>query len=124
MRAPATWVSVLSSLLLLLVAPQPAESQQRSPWTTSRINGSPEPPTPYITAPAFPDLSFAEPLEAVVAPGGNRMYVAERFGRIVSFKNDRTAKTSEVFLDLGKVIYGFAFHPLFEKNGYVYVVYI
>jgi len=124
MRAPATWVSVLSLLLVLLTAPQLAQSQQRSPWTTSRINGSPEPPTPYLTAPAFPNLSFAEPLEAVVAPGGNRMYVAERFGRIVAFDNDPAARTSDVFLDLGKVIYGFDFHPRFEQNGYVYVVYI
>src|SRR5438094_650264 len=29
---------------------------KRVPWTTSRVIGSPEPPPPYTTEPAFPKL--------------------------------------------------------------------
>lgn len=125
MRAPATCLAVLLTSFLLPGRPVIADSPvQRVPWTTSRISGSPEPPTPYVTAPAFPNLQFAEPLEAVVEPGSHRMYVVERYGRIVSFENSPQTSKLDVFLDLGKVIYGFAFHPQFEKNGYVYVTYI
>jgi len=35
---------------------------QRVPWTTSKVRGSPDPPTPYRTEIAFPKLKFDEPL--------------------------------------------------------------
>lgn len=127
MRAPATSLCLLLaswSLASSIGVVSAAEPGRRVPWTESRISGSPEPPTPYVTEPAFPRLQFAEPLEADVAPGSNRIYVAERYGRIISFENDSAAQSTDVFLDLGKVIYGFAFHPQFEQNGYVYVTYL
>jgi glucose/arabinose dehydrogenase len=126
MRAPASSVCGLLAACSLLpsIVPAVAADEPRASWTTSRVSGSPEPPTPYLTQPAFPNLTFAEPLEADVAPGDNRIYVAERYGRIVSFENNKDAKSTDVFLDLGKVIYGFAFHPQFQQNGYVYVTYI
>ena len=127
MRAPATLLSVLLagwSAVVFVHAASAVDIERRVPWTTSRIVGSPEPPTPYVTERAFPNLHFDEPLEADVAPGSDRLYVAERFGRIISFENDPGVSDTNVFLDLGKVIYGFAFHPQFEQNGYVYVTYV
>src|SRR5262245_20106176 len=105
-------------------AARPFGREQRVRWTTSRIRGTPEPPPPYRTESAFPRLTFKEPLEADAAPVGNRLFVAERYGRILSFVNDAQSDQADVFLDLGKVIYGFAFHPKFEQNGHVFVTYV
>lgn len=127
MRAPARLMRVLVAGWALLGAALCGEAfgqEQRVEWTSSRIKGSPEPPAPYQTESAFPKLTFNEPLEADVAPGSDRLFVAERYGRILSFPNDAASDKADVFLDLGKVIYGFAFHPQFEKNGYVYVTYV
>ena len=98
--------------------------EERIPWTTSTIRGTPEPPAPYRVQPAFPNLTFEEPLEMDAAPGSDRLFVAERFGRILSFENNREADQADVLLDLDKTIYGFAFHPDFQENGYVYVTYV
>jgi uncharacterized repeat protein (TIGR03806 family) len=63
-------------------------------------------------------------LDLVAAPGTDRLFVAERYGRILSFAGDPAAEKAELFLDLGKVVYGIAFHPKFAENGYVYVTYL
>jgi uncharacterized repeat protein (TIGR03806 family) len=97
---------------------------KRVPWTTSKIHGSPDPPAPYRVERAFEHLKFAEPLDLVSAPGTNRLFVAERYGKIFSFPNDHAVKQADLFLDLGKVVYGIAFHPRFAENGYVYVTYV
>jgi uncharacterized repeat protein (TIGR03806 family) len=98
--------------------------QERTAWTTSKIHGAPDPPAPYRTERVFEKLQFAEPLEMVSAPAADRLFVAERYGRIYSFPNDPRVEQAELFLDLDKVIYGMAFHPKFSENGFVYVTYI
>jgi uncharacterized repeat protein (TIGR03806 family) len=103
---------------------RPIGIQQRTGWTTSRIQGAPDPPAPYRTERVFEKLQFVEPLEMVAAPGSDRLFVAERYGKIYSFPNDPGVERAELFLDLGKVIYGMAFHPKFSENGFVYVTYI
>lgn len=107
---------------------RPADADSGLPervlWTTSGIRGTPEPPPPYRVGPAFPNLKFEEPLDMDAAPGSSRLFVAERFGRILSFHNSRDAQQSDLFLDLGKTIYGFAFHPRYQENGFVFVTYV
>jgi glucose/arabinose dehydrogenase len=98
--------------------------ERRTAWTTSRIRGAPDPSPPYRTERVFEKLRFAEPLDITSAPGSDRLFVAERYGKIYSFPNDPRVKGADLFLDLGKVIYGLAFHPEFSKNGYVYVTYL
>src|SRR5437868_2664228 len=66
---------------------KPFGLEKRVPWTTSKVIGSPEPPPPYKTERAFPKLTFVEPLELQQAPGTNRLFVAERWGKIYSFVN-------------------------------------
>ena len=89
-------VGIVASVLLgLLLAPvrsasprskdKPYGIEKRVPWTTSRVRGSPEPPPPYVTESAFPKLKFDEPLEMVSAPGSDRLFVVERYGKIYSF---------------------------------------
>ena len=114
-------------------AERPYGIEKRAFWTGS-IKGSPDPPAPYRTQRAFPKLTFNEPLALTDAPGTDRLYVAERYGKIFSLANDPQVERAELFLDLVKAmelptpksatIYGLAFHPRFQQNGYVYVTYV
>ena len=81
---------------------------------------------------AFPNLSFSQPLDfQSPRDGSNRVFVAEKTGAILVFNNDETATEADIFLDLrGNIstlseqgLLGFAFHPNFESNGYVFVCY-
>src|SRR6266487_4606652 len=67
---------------------RPFGLEKRTPWTTSKVRGSPEPPSPYKTELAFPKLKFDEPLDITNAPGTERLFVTERYGRVFSFPND------------------------------------
>ncbi|MEO6185778.1 MAG: PQQ-dependent sugar dehydrogenase [Steroidobacteraceae bacterium] len=82
----------------------------------------------------FANLSFAEPVGLVQAPGDNsRWFVLERAGVIRVFSNSPTVSSSSVFLDLrsrindaGEIeagLLGLAFHPNFATNGKFYVFY-
>jgi glucose/arabinose dehydrogenase len=98
---------------------------KRVPWTTSKVKGSPDSPTPYRIEPAFPSLpKFFEPLDMAAAPGSNRLFVAERKGKLFSFVNDPKVAKADLLLDIKKTVYGFTFHPQFPKNRYVYVTYV
>ncbi len=103
---------------------RPFGIEQRTPWTTSKIRGSPDPPDPYRIERVFERLQFAEPLDLVCDPESDRLFVVERYGKIFSFPNDSRVERADLFLDLGNVIYGLALHPKFSENGYVYVTYI
>jgi uncharacterized repeat protein (TIGR03806 family) len=107
-------------------AEKDAKSKSRELWTTSKVKGSPDPPAPYRVELAFPNLKFNEPLAMTSAPGTDRLFVVERYGRVLSFPNDPQVEQADVLLDLSedKVIYGVAFHPKFDENGYFYVTYI
>jgi uncharacterized repeat protein (TIGR03806 family) len=102
----------------------PVGIKKRIPWTTSKVHGSPEPPAPYRTESAFPKLKFFEPLDLDHAPGSDRLFVAERPGKIYSFVNDAKTAQKDLFLNVKKTVYGFTFHPRFAQNGYVFVTYV
>jgi uncharacterized repeat protein (TIGR03806 family) len=116
------------------VTRKPSGLDKRVPWTTSRVHGSPEPPSPYKTQVAFPKLKFDEPLDLSSAPGSGRLFVVERYGRVFSFPNDPQTTKADLLLDLNQHLgrkapktiaaYGFAVHPQFAKNGYVFVTYV
>ncbi len=113
---------------------KPDGLDKRTPWTTSRVRGSPDRPTPYRTELAFPKLKFDEPLDISSAPGSSRLFVVERYGRVFSFPNDPKTDRADLLLDLNQHLgrtspktlaaYGFAVHPQFAKNGYVYITYV
>ena len=56
---------------------KPSGLDQRVPWTTSKVRGSPDPPSPYRTELAFPKLKFDEPLDITNAPGTDRLFVLD-----------------------------------------------
>src|SRR5258708_2537986 len=129
-------ILVAGAVAALSVGPRAGESRKdepqrravgidkRVPWTTSHVKGSPEPPAPYRSEVAFPKLKFFEPLDMASAARSDRLFVAERPGRIFSFRNDRRADKADLLIDLKKTVYAFTFHPQFAKNGYVYITYI
>ena len=113
---------------------KPFGLEKRIPWTTSNIVGYPEPPPPYRTERVFPKISFAEPLDFAAAPGTNRLWVAERKGKLYSFVQKEDVAKADLALELAakndkgdpvpQTIYAFTFHPRFKENGYVYVTWI
>jgi putative heme-binding domain-containing protein len=130
-----TALLALAALLAARSADRPRGLPARTPWTTSRVTGSPEPPPPYKPERAFPKLTFKNPL--LMARAGGRFFVGEHAGKIFSFPDDQNAAKADLFLDLttqirwdkSKVkgidaVYGLAFHPNFAKNRYCYVCYV
>eukprot|EP00913_Durusdinium_trenchii_P008782 g8248.t1 len=96
--------------------------EKRELWTTSNVVGTPDPPPPFQTQVAYPNLRFASPLAVNVVPGTNRMVIAERFGKIFTFPVKRNTTEKNLLLDVKRRIYGVALHPKFMKNGHVFVM--
>ncbi len=110
--------------------PTSGEQTGRVPWTTSRVIGSPEPPAPYRIERLFPQLAFKNPVGLFSSPQGDRLFVAELEGTIFSFPRNANDPKPDVCIE-GKTaipglqrLYGFAFHPEFSKNRFVYLCYI
>jgi putative heme-binding domain-containing protein len=118
---------------------QPFGLDQRTPWTSSHVHGSPEPPLPYRAMRAFPKLTFNKPLDIAFAEGVNRVFIAEQSGKLYSFVNDESVDHADLFANLpGEVkgtekvprsrgignVYAMAFHPHFQQKRYVYVCYV
>lgn len=94
----------------------------RVPWTTSRIEGTPEPPPKYTVQRAFPKLKFDQPVFIVQEPGTDRFLVAELGGKIYAFTSETPDDASrELFLDTKRQIYAFSFHPRYAENGEIFV---
>lgn len=104
--------------------------ERRVAWTTSRVTGSPEPPSPFAIERVFPHLTFRNPVILSPAPGTERLYLAEVRGEIFSFPPDPDCRQADLAIDLAEAIpgvtqvYGLAFHPDFEQNRYCYICYI
>ena len=117
----------LRALLVWLLLGPALFAAERAPWTASRVHGSPEPPAPYRVERAFPKLTFAAPLDAVVIPGTDRLVIVEQRGRLFSIPNDESCERADLFGGLkpfgrGAVeCYGIAFHPQFAKNRLAFV---
>jgi uncharacterized repeat protein (TIGR03806 family) len=100
---------------------KPFGLDERIPWTTSRLEGSPDPSPPYRLTRAFPQLSFKGPVYIAQDPQSDRLLVAEYEGRIFSFLPNDPAAKKDLFLDMGRGISAFSFHPKYKENGYVFV---
>ncbi len=133
-----------SSITLSALAGEPASigalpgtsvpaTSSRVPWKTSRVVGSPEPPSPYTVELAFPHLKFDQLLLMTMPPEEHRIFVAERYGRVFSFPQRGDVVKGDLSLDLGgrydrnlgrdvrREIYGMAFHPRFQENHFFYL---
>src|SRR5262245_56022591 len=79
----------------------PPAKPARTPWTTSRVVGSPDPPPPYKVVRAFHKVKFHHPLLIARPPGSDRLFVGEQDGVLYSFADSPDAK-AELFFDLRK----------------------
>ncbi len=98
----------------------------RLPHLTAAMPAAP-PPTAYSVVDALPGVTFTSPTSMDVPPGEtNRLYVAERGGRIWVVPDlSAPAPTKQLFLDLSTIVNddgnelgmkGLAFHPGFLTN--------
>ena len=124
--------------LFVLVASalgQEKAATERTAWTTSRIQGSPEPPAPYRLAPAFPKLRFQLPTCIEKFPDAKRLLVTERTGKIFSFLEQADVSQADLVVDLQALLRGELagksvslldadFHPQFHDNRYLFVCYV
>jgi hypothetical protein len=135
-------VAMLVSLLGALVHSKPDEPakktavapfgiDQRVPWTTSRVAGSPEPPDPLTTSRLFPNLKLDRPLDIQIAPDGKRWFISEQMGKIYSIPTSGDVRNADQFLDIRaglrdstRQMWSMTFHPKYAENGYVYVCFI
>lgn len=93
---------------------------------------NPIPENSLVLTNAFPNLTFSRPLDFQSPDDGtNRVFVAEQGGTIKVFENDEAVTAAASFLDIsGRTastselgLLGFAFHPDYNSNGFVYVTY-
>ena len=104
---------------------QPVEKpyglNERVPWTKSRLVGAPDPPPPYRLTRAFAQVKFKGPVFIAQDPLSDRLFVAEYDGLIYSFQPKDPEGKKDLFLDLGRGISAFSFHPKYKENGFVFL---
>jgi uncharacterized repeat protein (TIGR03806 family) len=106
---------------------KPFGLERRIAWNDSRVVGSPDPPLPYKVVRAFPRLSIKQPLSMTPEPGTDRLFILHHLnhwagpGRLVAMRDDQEAAETETLLEIDGLGYGVAFHPDYERNGYVYI---
>ena len=119
----------LATLLLLTVATiLPAQDTARIPWTSSRLTGTPEPPSPWQATRCYQQLPLKAPVYLRAEPGTRRLlYVDHKSegqepGGLRAFVDNPETSTSEPVLTMENLIYGFCFHPQYEQNGHLFVI--
>ncbi len=102
--------------------------QQRVPWLSSRLVGSPEPPLPYVAVPALSGVEWNRPLYAKREPEGTHLIVVQQGGekdkpsRVLRVVDRPDAEEAKLLLELpGRLIYGLEFHPDYELNRFMYL---
>ncbi|MDA0283088.1 MAG: PQQ-dependent sugar dehydrogenase [Planctomycetota bacterium] len=109
---------------------KPFGIEQRTPWSTSRMVGVPEPPSPYLLEQVFPQLTLNHPIDLLPVPGTDQMLVVEVGGRILTFTAFGDSAGTHLAFDVAASIegatrtYGFAFHPNFVKNRQCFICYV
>ena len=102
---------------------------RRTPLTSSRVVGSPDPPPPYRVRRMYPKLKMSFPISVTRQPGAGNLIVVTQlwpYGPAIASTASRTFTTSNVdtvekLFDVDGVAYDVKFHPHFADNGYVYV---
>lgn len=102
----------------------------REPWTTSQVNGSPEPPKAFTSELVLPNLKLAEALDLELIPGSDRWLVVERRGKISSIPTNGDLASGVEVMDLLAVhpnlhqALGVVLHPRFRETRQIFVTYV
>ena len=97
-------------------------------WTSSRINGTPDPPPPYRTEQVFADVSLENPTEMIRIPGTDRWCVLQLNGTVVSFR-DGGNRDLTTMVELKKSrpkttrSFGIVFHHDYPATPTCYIAY-
>lgn len=99
----------------------------RGAWTGTSLLTSPEAPTGFATAPAWPKLPARSMVTLAPTPDGRWMWFLDQEGgwgggmRLGRFKADGDGGDAETLLDSPDQIANIAFHPRFAENGFVFL---
>ncbi len=106
-----------------------AVAAPRTPWTTGRVVGSPNPPAPYVTQRVFPELTFENAVDHSFAPGTETLFVLEQGGKLWAIDTKSQPVRRQLAFDLRPHhrpfdnVLGFTFHPGFVTNRFVFINY-
>ncbi|MEM9480866.1 MAG: PQQ-dependent sugar dehydrogenase [Verrucomicrobiota bacterium] len=116
---------------LALICSSLASAEERVPWTTSKIKGSPDPAPPYIAERLWPHIQFDRALEITRLDSENRIFIIQQTGEIFSLPSSPSARPEAAELH-GKLkdhvdkfvrLLGICFHPNFKDNREVFLFY-
>lgn len=100
----------------------------RVPWTSSRVEGSPDPPLPYVVEKVFTGIEWNQPIYAEREPGTENLVVIQKGGpedaptRIVRVEDRPEVDSVSVLLAVADAqVYGLTFHPQYADNGYLFL---
>ena len=100
---------------------------ERPEWENTTLLGFPDPPPPFRAVRAFPSIELPKLITLGRIPGTNKILAADHErgyagpSRVYQFSEDAESLDETLFLERPEIIYGFAFHPNFEQNRFVYV---
>jgi putative heme-binding domain-containing protein len=129
-EASGTLTAAVCGSLVSLFSLLPLVAADRVPWTTSRIEGSPDPPKEYHVQRVYPELQFDQPVELMPLADTGKMMLLEVNGKLYTFDDEPACATADLALDLSPLIdefrraLGFAVHPNFAENRQIFVVYV
>lgn len=143
MRLPIVCCLLLASSAIA-AEPDPTKKpfglEKRIPWTTSKVQGRPEPPPPFKPERLYSKLRFNMTVSLDRLPGTERLLVGEFAGKVYLLPKDRDAAEAHLFFDMSDILarlnrdnpepvelesfYATAFDPDFETNRWMYLFYI
>jgi putative heme-binding domain-containing protein len=106
-----------------------ALAASRTPWTSNRIIGSPNPPAPYTVQRIYSSLGFTNPVDIAALPGSDRLLVLEQGGKLYSFPANGDTSRADLVFDFKThhqpfdSSFSIAFHPHFSENRFIFVCY-
>ena len=100
---------------------------ERDRWENRRLNGSPDGPAKYATAPAWPGLGKRALVALALVPGGEWIwFIEQETGRegpmkLGRFRLSSDGSDAQRLFDFEDSAYDLIFHPRFAENGYVFI---
>ena len=122
------------AFMALVAFATPLALAGRVPWTTSRVNGSPEPPPPARVERVLPNVTFKNPVELEHDTLRRAWWVAQQGGKLLVMDANtppaNVPETPHVALDLSthprpfNQLLGFALDPGHATNRWLFVAYV
>ncbi|MBL9193246.1 MAG: PQQ-dependent sugar dehydrogenase [Opitutaceae bacterium] len=120
---------LVAAITLIALLPSGFGESRRSPWMSSKVAGSPEPPKAFVQEAILPELKFVEGLELAPVSGTGRLLMVERRGKISSFDPRDGTKPVHLLVDLLALhpdlehAFGVALHPKYRDTREIFVCY-